>query len=148
MILSEALRDIATIISLSLTVPTVAGCIAVLFLWGNSALKAYRRSHKTETDWFILGVFVGFLGGAIDNSYWGLAWSADFTHHYSKNILFENGVYPNVFFRQICGAIAAACHVRAAVETDSLIFRTSIVLPWFFGLLVAVYLFSLGEIGV
>ena len=130
-------HDIATALSLSLTITTVLGCLGVLYLWRESAWNAWKRSHKKEIDWFVLGVAIGFLGALVDNIYWAIGWTADFLQlHSTRDFFFENGVYPNVFFRQFLTSAAAACHVRAAVASESLVFRFVVLGGWAAGLLV------------
>ena len=145
----EFLRDVATVISLSLTVPAVMGCLGVVWLWHDAAMKAWRTQHKTEMHWFVLGVSASFVGALVDNIYWGAAWNADYFNSMTRDALFSNGVYSNLVFRQGCTVFAAYCHVRAAVATDSRAFRLFITSSWIAGILLAVALFVTNDaIGV
>jgi len=110
------IHDTFTLISLALTPLTIAACFAVVLIWRSAAYKAYKKKIKVDIDWFILGVVVGFLGSAFDNLYWGIAWTADYLRIDSKDELFKAGVYSNTFFRQLCTALAATCHIKAALE--------------------------------
>ena len=126
-------HDIATLISLAMTIPALFGCLGVVWLWHESAWRAWKSEHKTETHWFILGVTVAFAGSFIDNTYWALAWYADFYELPSRDALFHHGVYSNTIFRQGCTAFAAYCHIRAAVVSTSLQFRLWITFSWLLG---------------
>lgn len=117
------LHDFATIFSLSLTMPTVLGCLYVIWLWYAPALRAWRTKHREETNWLILGVVVGFIGSFGDNLYWGYAWTSHFYGWPATQQVFDSGVYSNVFFRQVCTVFAAYCHIRAAIATTSTAFR-------------------------
>lgn len=134
-------QGIASVVSLATTIPTILGCIGVVWLWHNSAWAAWTDRHKTETQWFILGVAVGFIGAAFDNIYWGVAWTAHYYQHEYTQAIFDGGVYSNVVFRQLATAFAAFCHIRAAVETDSRQFRVWILVPWALALFAAIFLF-------
>lgn len=122
--------NLFTAASLALTVPALFGCAAVVYLWSKSALRAWRAAHKSETNWFVIGVTIGFIGSLFDNLYWFVAWTADYYQLPVRDWLFRNGVYSNTLFRQVATILAALCHVRAAVETDSRPFRWLIGLSW------------------
>ena len=108
-------QNTAEIVSLGLTVPTVVLGIGVCIHWGRSAMAALllSASERSAIDWLILGIFVGFLGMVLDNSYWGIAWTASYIEHESKDALFNSGVYFNIPFRQLAGLYAAYCHLRS-----------------------------------
>ncbi|GAB5444395.1 MAG: hypothetical protein Fues2KO_47440 [Fuerstiella sp.] len=111
------LVKVADGISLILTSPTVILGIGVVWLWRHAAIEAATvRLHRTSTQWIILGVAVAFLGDALDNIFWGLAWSAHFVDSDWTSVLFNSGVYFNIPFRQIAGTVAAYCHLRAFAE--------------------------------
>lgn len=119
------MSDFVTLISLWLTPLTIIACAAVVFEFGPSAIKAYRSSHRTNLNWFILGIVIGFVGDFVDNLYWGLAWSADYLDHSYRDRLFNGGVYSNSVFRQGAGILSALCHLMgvAKLSTDSSRFR-------------------------
>ena len=106
----------AELVSLGLTVPTIVLAGFVVILWGTSAAKAAVKEHRSATEWFILGVASGFAGSLCDNLYWAIPWSADFLGHESSDDLMMNGVYFNIFSRQMAGIFSAYCHVRAYFE--------------------------------
>lgn len=135
-------NDTVTLLSLLLTPATVIGCIAVVVLWFDSAKKAFYEKHKTEMHWLILGVFFSFLGSIVDNTYWGLAWSANYLEHPLADDLFHNGVFSNLPFRQITTLLAAYCHMRAAIVTDSKFFKWTVAIGWILGVALTAALYA------
>lgn len=105
--------------SSGLTVTTIIMSIVVVNHWKRDAVDGARSKEKlTGEQWLIIGVFLGFIGQSLDNSYWLVAWSSHYISETSVYTawLFKNGVYFNIPFRQTIGTIAAYCHVRAAVQ--------------------------------
>lgn len=89
--------------------------LGVVFYWGPQAWQAWctPKSQRSATQWLILGVCVGFLGGVLDNGYWGLAWTASYLTSPHQERLFQSGVYFNIPFRQLAGMFAAYCHLQS-----------------------------------
>ena len=129
------LHDFINFLSLSLTPMTIAAASAVIYAFGNRAMSAFRKiptssqhTQISEQEWFVLGIVIGFVGGWIDNFYWGIAWSADYFNWTIRDSLFHNGVYSNLPFRQGLGIIAALCHIafvfwmRDHVKSDKIKF--------------------------
>ncbi len=112
------LRDTSELISLFLTVPTIFAATLVVVYWWRDAIVAISTPawKRDASQWFVLGVFVGFAGSFLDNLYWGIAWTTEFIQHPSKDFWFSHGALPNIFVRQMAGIFAAFCHVKAAVE--------------------------------
>ena len=108
------LQKAAELISLGMTFPTVILAIAVVIVWGPAAIRSLRRKEKQPKDWFILGVFTGFIGGVLDNIYWAIPWTASFIDHPLTSTLINIGVYFNIISRQGFGITAAFCHLMAA----------------------------------
>lgn len=107
----------AELLSLFLSVPTIVLCAGVVVLWFSATWSAWTQKERlTAQDWLISGVFVGFCGEAMDNLYWLFPWTASFLHLEITDTLFAHGMYPNILFRQIAGAVAAYCHIRAHFE--------------------------------
>ena len=106
----------AELVSMALTVPTIVMSVYVVIQWRDGAGEAIRkrRDKRSVAEWFMLGVAVGFAGAALDNLYWGVAWSANYLELESANAIFLCGVYANIPFRQIAGLYAAYCHIRSA----------------------------------
>ena len=114
------IHQLAEMISLIMTIPTVLLAAAVVYLWLPAARSALKEDSRDAHQWFILGVVGGFIGSAIDNSYWFMPWTASFMGETAIfGQLTEFGVYFNVFFRQGLGIFAAFCHIKAA-EMSSL----------------------------
>ena len=108
------LQNIAELISLGLTFPTVVLAFAVIYTWLPSARAAWSNTAKTGKDWFLLGVAIGFVGAALDNIYWFMPWTAAYMGHEAFQTLTNAGVFFNIFFRQGLGIAAAYCHLKAA----------------------------------
>ena len=77
---------------------------------------ALRAVQRDASQWFILGVAIGFAGSVFDNLYWGIAWLSNYLAWESWPQWFACGVYSNVVFRQTAGLVAAYCHIRSAIE--------------------------------
>lgn len=105
--------EIANLISLALTVPYLYLCWKVLSYYGKGAWLSARRSHPTAVEWLIIGVCVGFLGSALDNIWWGIAWFGDLLGLPFRDFFFTYGVASNVFARQAAGVMSALCHIAA-----------------------------------
>lgn len=129
------LHAAATLISLVSTPPTIIASCMVVWLWLPAAHRAAWKARRKSTDWFLMGVALGFMGSAGDNAYWAIAWTADFLDLGVRDQLFAAGVYSNVPFRQAATFGAAACHIRAAVKSDSPMFRAVIYGSWIVGLI-------------
>lgn len=78
-----------------------------------------RRRDRDRSDYLIMGIFVGFVGGALDNLYWAIPWTCEYLQLDATQSWIMNGVYPNIVSRQLCGGIAGYCHVRAALSPAS-----------------------------
>lgn len=106
-------QDLSEVVSLALTVPTIALSIGVLVIWGPSAVRAVREG-LTAHGWFILGVVSGFAGSTLDNIYWAIPWTASYFESESAPFLVSIGPFFNIVFRQSLGIMAAVCHLKAA----------------------------------
>lgn len=109
-------HDIAELVSLAMTSPTVILSAAVVYVWWPQALQSLKRKGKEPSDWFIMGVAIGFVGAMCDNVYWSMPWAAEFLDSPWEQVLFDSGVYFNIPFRQTCGILSAYCHIRSAIE--------------------------------
>ena len=112
-------QNIAELVSLGLTFPTVVLAFAVIYMWLPSARDAWRKTDKTGQDWFVMGVAIGFVGAALDNIYWFMPWTAAYLGDPAFQTLTNAGVFFNIFFRQGLGIAAAYCHMRAAEEAST-----------------------------
>lgn len=110
------IHDGAELLSLTLTVPTVVLSIGVVRMFFRKALEGLQEKQRSATQWFAIGITIGFLGSTFDNLYWSIPWSASFLQHSLTGVLVENGVYFNIPFRQLCGIAAAYCHIRCAID--------------------------------
>ena len=85
-------------------------------MWFKPACVSLRKFEGTPEQWFITGVFIGFLGTFFDNIYWTIAWTMTYLGHPMASDITQYGVFSNIPFRQLLGITAAYCHVRSALE--------------------------------
>lgn len=107
-----------SVLSGGTTVLTILMGVAVLLYWYKPLLAAIRNKEPfTVEQWFILGVFLSFVGQALDNTYWLITWTVHYFHPEGvvTHWLFDNGTLFNLPFRQAAGITAAYCHVKAAI---------------------------------
>ena len=109
-------HQVAELLSLAITPPTIIPAVLICYLWLRNSGETFTRGPKSAQDWFIIGVFCSFVGSAFDNAYWGVAWSASYLEADVTAALFRSGVYSNIPFRQMAGAMAGYCHIRAAYQ--------------------------------
>lgn len=105
------MNAVAEIISLWLTIPFVYLALYVMRDWFPH-FKDWLKRHKTSLAWFGAGVFISFFGQVGDNSYWFGAWATHYLEVAASKVLFKNGVFANIPFRQICGWLSAYLHIR------------------------------------
>lgn len=106
-------RDFIELISLSGTITNIYLALVVVMLWLGATVDAIKKGHLDAKGWFITGVSIGFLGDALDSSYWLVAWSSFFLDLDLAETLMKDGVYANIPFRQFLGSVGAYCHIRA-----------------------------------
>ena len=107
------LRDFIELISLGGTITNIYLAVVVVLLWLKATVDAVKRGQLDAQGWFITGVSIGFLGDALDSSYWLATWSAFFLDLTIAKPMMEDGVYANIPFRQFLGSVGAYCHIRA-----------------------------------
>lgn len=113
------IQELTEVTSLALSIPTIILAALVVLTWFPAAKEALRTQTKSGNDWFILGVVAGFIGAAIDNTFWLVPWTATFLDLDWFEASVKIGVYFNVVFRQGLGVVAAHCHLKAAQMTNS-----------------------------
>lgn len=126
-LLFREMNQQAEIISMWLTIPTLALGINVIRLFWRRSLSAFIHSLRTgkrpgSVDCIRMGITLGFAGGVLDNLYWLVAWSLSYVEA-PKSIIdwfFFHGVWANIPFRQSTGILAAYLHCVADTkgETD------------------------------
>lgn len=110
----EAVRSLATLLSICLTIPTIVLALRVVYIWLPSVRNPRELKTATPEQWFILGVAVSFFGSVLDNSYWQLAWSMEYAGcPETQDFIFWGPLF-NIPFRQVSGIVAAGCHIKAA----------------------------------
>ncbi len=113
----DNIQNIAKLISIGMTFPTVILAAVVVYTWLPSAINSLKTSSLESQEWFIIGVIVGFIGAIFDNIFWVIPWTYSFigVDLYYKVIPY--GILFNIIFRQLCIIIAAYCHLKAAEMT-------------------------------
>ncbi len=114
--LVQALHNATELTYLFASTFTILICIRVLYVL-HPMTKAARRKQaldRTGKDHLSLGVTVSFFAKVLDGIYWQLTWTLKFIGCPFSPTLVDWGVFPNIFFRCILGAIAAMYHLKAA----------------------------------
>ena len=112
--MNDTITSSANLLSLGMVFPTVMLGSIVLYMWYPSAVKALRSYDRIAEDWFILGVFSGFIGAIIYSLYWAIYWLSTYMDLGISEFLGENGVIVNVCARQGMGIVAAYCFIKAS----------------------------------
>lgn len=112
----ETIHEAAKLLSNGLALPVLLLSLGVVLVWYEPAKKTISNFIKTPEQWFILGVFFGFVGEFLDNLYWTVTWTASYLNTEYASSLMKYGVFPNIPFRQGLGIVAAYCHIRSAME--------------------------------
>ena len=136
--MSDGAHQITELVSMILTWPTVILSFSVVMIWVPVAWRGVRQlgwrsltrlkkdNREAAASVFLaVGITVGFLGGLLDNSYWSIPWSLSSVGHPHEMAWNQFGPLPNIFTRQLCGMIAAYCHIRAAMLSVDLTHRQS-----------------------
>lgn len=116
----EVIRDCGSILSLFMTWPLLVAAGYVLYIWGYASATVIPKKQKTQVEWLIIGISIGFVSTILDNVYWTIAWSADFIDHPEAQQIVLNGVIANIFFRQLLGIMAAVCHIHKSLKDKKL----------------------------
>ena len=101
---------------MAMTSPTIALGVLLSFLCWDDARESLRAGPSSGAAWLILGVFFGFTGESLDNSYWAVPWTCSFLGLDITDTLMALGVYFNIPFRQSLGVLSSYCHVRGIAE--------------------------------
>lgn len=116
MISTNTVQDVAELISLGLTLPTISLAWLVVWLFYNPAASAFLLRFRSAAQWVALGITIGFAGAIGDNAYWMLPWTAKYLKLGISDSLVDYGVFFNIFFRQLAGILAGYCHARSVFE--------------------------------
>lgn len=123
MTLYENFKAFAQLQSLAWTLPMIALCIIVVtkaFKPAKEANKKGARNSSEKMKWFLTGIFIGFLGNILDNTYWAFYWGAGYLQMQEPvDALISFGVFPNLVFRQGMTLLAAYCHIKAFIPTEN-----------------------------
>ena len=134
------ISEIATIISIALTVPFVCYCLEIMYLWFPTFKASFKESKLSASSRLGRGIITGFTANLLDNIYWMVAWTFVLFHHPIGIVLMMAGSMVNIFFRQTGGIMSAIDHLRAARMMHKEDANTFHKLYWSAGLVVLVVL--------
>ena len=97
--MNDTITSSANLLSLGMVFPTVMLGSIVLYMWFPSTIKALRKYNRIAEDWFILGVFAGFIGAVAYSLYWALYWLSSYMDLGIAEALSENGIIVNICAR-------------------------------------------------
>jgi len=112
--MNDTITSSANLLSLGMVFPAVMMGIIVLYMWYPSAIESFRKYNRDADDWFILGVFAGFIGAIIYSVYWFVYWIATYMDLSIAAALSQNGIIVNICARQVLGILAAYCFIKAS----------------------------------
>lgn len=108
------MSDFGNGLSLALSVPAIWVGLLVSLVAFVTLRKIWVRSEEISREQkFILGIFISFVGGALDSSYWLIPWSLEFVESPCADVWFFNGYIPNILFRQIADILGGCLHLMA-----------------------------------
>lgn len=84
----DNLHGVFTLISLGMTFPALTVCVLVLRSWHRRYLDYMLKKDRKPSTMLIAGVYLGFMGSMVDNSWWGLAWTFDYLDHGWRDFFF------------------------------------------------------------
>ena len=110
------MHEIASIISITLTFPTIMAAGTVLIRWFPEFKRISSRGgiEKTPRESLHCGIFFGFLKDFFDNLYWLVPWSLVLINSKNAHIWVMAGVYVNCFVKQGLGLISSRYHLTAS----------------------------------
>ncbi len=121
-------RDVHETASLWLAWPGVWMSMLVVALGfsvtSKSVYKWLRGDILSNEEILITGIFVGFLFGSFDSTYWEIPWSLNYIGSESTNWWISMGVFPNLYFRQIGDILASGLHLVAFARSLSPKYRS------------------------
>ena len=135
--------DVINAFQIGSTLTFILFCALLIALWFDSFVSAVQSGEKwTPEQWLIVGIVVGFAGNALDNSFWGLVWLAEYFDSDWQPWLYDRGPLANLFFRQIPGICAVYFHIRAAygMTQNSVKVHNHMIAYCFLGLIASVLL--------
>lgn len=140
-------QEYATLISLVLTFVLIQMCYEVIYPW-RAHIKDFFRGHREPFMYATAGFLIHFTSSFLDNIYWGVVWSYWFNDDTSEvfKLLYNNGSFPNIFFRQLGTITAGYFYAKASYLTTKSSMRnihTRLTAALVVGLLYALWLTTL-----
>lgn len=84
-------------------------------------LSMFQFNKHWENPSVVLSraIFLHFLFGILDGTYWQAAWVAKYVSHPWEAWLFENGIIANIPFRHLGPSVVAYMHLYARTLQDN-----------------------------
>lgn len=118
----DTATELMELVSLAATPPFLLLGAVVVWKFSPVAWATARGVYEwKDKHILIVGILIGFMGSLVDNVYWGCAWLAEYMGWGSAKMLFANGVWSNVPFRQFAGIAAAILHLYAVLDRRELV---------------------------
>jgi hypothetical protein len=109
----------AELITLSMTIPTIVLGLGVLHRWGKPAWASFQNHSLDSMGWFIIGVFIAFLGYVLDSLYWCIPLAMSLLGFECSCGKMQELLVYNLMVRQVAGLSSAYCHLKAADMSSS-----------------------------
>lgn len=75
--------------------------------------RQFRLAWSDPAAALSFAIFLHFVAGILDGTYWQMAWSAKYHAWQSQHWLFENGIISNIPFRHLLPILVALLHLRS-----------------------------------
>ena len=111
----DSLRTFTQLQSLAWTAPLVIMCGLVVWEVRKKTWHALLHKQKSQMDWILIGIALGFCGKIAESLWWFVPWTLDYIQHPAWDSFNSEGVWVNLIFRQGFFTLAAYCHLRAFV---------------------------------
>lgn len=112
----------AIITSIYLTIICMAGSgVAVYkshFVMREIVLTSQNKSRFEAYQLLVLAFVFAKLGSVGDQTWWGIAWRYRLTDTHIWEWWFDNGIYPNIVFRQLLQIFSNHCFIVALIRAS------------------------------
>lgn len=96
-------------------IPAFAMAIFIIIALWSTVRETLKKdiSKWADSQWFGMGVFIGFFGGMFDWLYWETVWFLVFKEATFAESMVYIGPIVNIFFRSLVIVVSGYCHARA-----------------------------------
>lgn len=141
-------QEAGIVLSIFFTIPCIASnglaiakCVIVRAQLTN-ALGVDDRLRQAM-GLLILAEIIGAIGSIGDQTWWGIAWTEKFRNNPFWVFWFENGVFPNIPFRQICSLVKSYLLIKGLfrlIDRPLKYYQPIMRIAWLVSTVVAFYL--------